>query len=1061
MSKEKLSKQELIKQIEDLTKLNKKLKSELASCESKSHIDKGGLLEDVFNKKEFFKTVIESLNYPFFVINPDDYTIIYKNSCVYTRKLKAGTKCYELTHKFDKPCGGKEHLCPVDEALKTKNTAQVIHTHYDQNGNMYYAEVHATPLIDKSGKVLMVMEYSFDITERVLSEKALRESEAKIRMYLENSPDPVFVVNAKGDYIEVNKAACEFSGYSREELLTMTFVRSFKEEEVAYRIEQFMNLNRTGYFEDEVSIVKKDGSQADILLSASKISDNVIIGFVKDITDRKKMETALKESETFTKDILNSLNAHIAVLDCSGNIVSVNEAWKRFARENDADSDTCYVGTNYLKVIEKSLADNDGEDIEKILDGIMSVMNGTKTFFSAEYPCHSEEKKRWFLMRVTPLSGEKAGVVVSHVDITLRILAEESKRKNEERFRRSFENASVGMFMSAIDGEFVMVNDAMCRLTGYFKEELVGMNCRDLTCSEDWDKKSEYIKRLLEGEIEYYNIEKRYIHKDGHIIWVIINVTTISDEDGNPAYFIGQAQDITEKKEFEESLLYNEEELSAIFSNAPLVMLLVNAKLRVVKSNRAAAEAADADKEKQMGAYIGNALKCVNALTNPKGCGFSDECHKCEIRKIIKDTFKKGKPYYRKEASLLLEKYRPHTLFFLISTTPISIGNERLVLVTIEDITERRIMQNALAESEELFRTVVEASQDGKISINSRGRITLFNFAAERIFGWKKEEAVGQFPDFLIPENFREQHRKSVADFFNTEKSSGAIGKTLELSAKHKDGRIFPIELSLSEGRRGKEKFVLAVIRDITGKKQAENELRAFSQKLREKNQELRQFAYIASHDLREPLRMITSYIQLLDRRYKGKFDKDGMEFMDYIIDGAKRMDDMIASLLQYSREESRDEEFDVIDINELVSVVIDNLKIAIEESGAVIEYSNLPVIRGDRHRLIQLFQNLIDNAIKYRKAEVPLIIGIKAEEKNGEYIFMVEDNGIGIEPQFYERIFKIFQRLHSRSQYGGTGIGLAICRKAVERHGGRIWVESEPGQGSKFSFSIPLQTNH
>lgn len=235
-------------------------------------------------------------------------------------------------------------------------------------------------------------------------------------------------------------------------------------------------------------------------------------------------------------------------------------------------------------------------------------------------------------------------------------------------------------------------------------------------------------------------------------------------------------------------------------------------------------------------------------------------------------------------------------------------------------------------------------------------------------------------------------------------------------------------------------------------------ELQATTEELQAANEELQQFAHVASHDLQEPLRNIASFTQLLERRYRGKFDSDADEFMDHIVNGSKRMQILINDLLEYTRLETNEKKFKLINLEEVIEDTLFNLKVLINENNAEITHDMLPEIRGDKTQLTLLFQNLIGNAIKFKKTdETPKIyISAHEDEEDNEYVFSVSDNGIGIDPQYVERIFVIFQRLHTRREYSGTGIGLAICKKIVERHGGRIWVESELGKGSTFYFTIP-----
>jgi signal transduction histidine kinase len=231
-------------------------------------------------------------------------------------------------------------------------------------------------------------------------------------------------------------------------------------------------------------------------------------------------------------------------------------------------------------------------------------------------------------------------------------------------------------------------------------------------------------------------------------------------------------------------------------------------------------------------------------------------------------------------------------------------------------------------------------------------------------------------------------------------------------------------------------------------------ELQRYSTELERSNQELQRFAYVASHDLQEPLRMVTSYVQLLQRRYKGQLDADAEDFIAYAVDGAARMKALIQGLLAYSRVGTSGKPFERISSQDILDGTLLNLKMAIEESDALVTHDRLPAVTGDRTQLGQVFQNLIGNAIKFRGDGRPEI-HVGAERQNGEWVFAVRDNGIGIDLQYAERIFVIFQRLHTQEEYPGTGIGLAVCKRIVERHGGRIWVESEPGQGSTFYFTV------
>jgi signal transduction histidine kinase/HAMP domain-containing protein len=280
---------------------------------------------------------------------------------------------------------------------------------------------------------------------------------------------------------------------------------------------------------------------------------------------------------------------------------------------------------------------------------------------------------------------------------------------------------------------------------------------------------------------------------------------------------------------------------------------------------------------------------------------------------------------------------------------------------------------------------------------------------------------------------------------------------TVERSMVREDGSRIDLEVTASPVRDADGRICagVEVVRDITSRKRLENEILQSNQALEQSNRELRQFAYVASHDLREPLRTISSFIQLFRRRYEGKIDQDANEFIAFIVDGAARMQRLIDDLLLYSRVESKGRPFTPVDTGKVLDVVRANLGTAIAEAGAEVSSSPLPEVMGDENQLVQLFQNLLANAVKFR-GEAPPRIEVACVRESTAWHFRVSDNGIGIDPDYFDRVFDIFQKLHTRDQFEGTGIGLSICKKIVERHGGRIWVDSAPGRGAVFHFTLP-----
>jgi len=387
----------------------------------------------------------------------------------------------------------------------------------------------------------------------------------------------------------------------------------------------------------------------------------------------------------------------------------------------------------------------------------------------------------------------------------------------------------------------------------------------------------------------------------------------------------------------------------------------------------------------------------------------------------------------------------------LTSVTVLVLG-----LVFVTALADRRLSLQALEiEASRRHHQIIETALDAFVGMDAAGVITDWNAQAERTFGWARAEAIGRsLADVALPRQYHETHRLNLQRVAGSEGSPGSNGR-IEITALHRDGREFPIELAIAPVVFGDKYHFAAFIRDVTERKRAQQELSRKVEELARSNAELEQFAYVASHDLQEPLRMVASYTQLLSRRYRGRLDADADEFIGFAVDGATRMQTLIQDLLSYSRVTTRGQSLAMTDAEVACDDALKNLRQSITDAEGVVSVGPLPPVLADAMQLTQLFQNLIGNAIKYRDQRRPEI-RIAARPEGDVTVFSVEDNGIGIEPQYFERIFQMFQRLHTRKAYSGTGIGLALCRKIVERHGGRIWVESRLGQGSTFLFTMP-----
>lgn len=480
-----------------------------------------------------------------------------------------------------------------------------------------------------------------------------------------------------------------------------------------------------------------------------------------------------------------------------------------------------------------------------------------------------------------------------------------------------------------------------------------------------------------------------------------------------------------------DDLMAEKERLAVTLLSIGDGVIATNAQEEVILINRIAEELTGCSHNDALGKPLGNVLRIVNAATGQ------------EMKSPVEEVLRTGEIVHLRDGAGVISGDGGMKRIE-DSAAPIRDINGNILgsILVFRDIT-------AKLKSEEDYRSVVENSNDG-ICIIQDERIKFCNQRLADLAGYSVEEIINSPFARYVAANELKKNQLHYTHFM-TGKEDTLRFETILI---HKDGKMIDVEVSISavhyEGRRA----ALVFTRDITQRKKMEDKLYHTLKDLERSNAELAQFAYVASHDLQEPLRMVASYVQLLESRYKGKLDADADEFIGFAVDGANRMQRLIQDLLKYSRVGTHGQPFEMNDCHLIFQDVLVNLRKSIEESGAVISHDPLPIIMSDASQISQLFQNLIGNAIKYRGKEPPRI-HISARKNNHHWVFSIEDNGIGIEADYSEHIFKIFQRLHNARDFPGNGIGLAICKKIVERHNGRIWVESELEKGSTFYFTI------
>jgi PAS domain S-box-containing protein len=616
------------------------------------------------------------------------------------------------------------------------------------------------------------------------------------------------------------------------------------------------------------------------------------------------------------------------------------------------------------------------------------------------------------------------------------------RKETEAKYRGLLEAAPDAMVVVNQDGEIVLLNVQAEKQFGYRRDELVGQKVKNIIPEGFAERLLADGLRSVEDALAQQigtGIELTGRRKDGSDFPIEIMLSPLESAEG--ILVTAAIRDITVRKAAEKYLAQMEGRYRGLLEAAPDAMVVVNRGGEIVLLNVQAEKQFGYRRDELVGQKVKNII--------PEG--FAE--------RLIADGTRTAAEAVAQQIGTGIElrgRRKDGSEFPIeIMLSPLESAEGILVTAAIRDISVRKAAEDLLAQMEGRYRGLLEAAPDAMVVVNQGREIVLLNVQAENQFGYRRDELLGQKVKNIIPEGFAE---RLIADGTRTaaEALAQQIGTGIELNGRRKDGSDFPIEIMLSPLESPEGILVTAAIRDITERKKSEEHLVKTVGELKRSNDELQQFAYVASHDLQEPLRMVASYTQLLAKRYKGHLDSEADEFIAYAVDGSNRMQGLIQDLLAYSRAGTNGKALREVSSEKALKDALSNLRATIQESGALVTNDSLPAITSDDTQLVQVFQNLVGNAIKYRSAEVPHVHVSATKNGGKEWIFSVRDNGLGIDPQYFERIFVLFQRLHGREEFKGTGIGLTICKKIVERLGGRIWVESRPEEGSIFYFSLP-----
>ena len=780
---------------------------------------------------------------------------------------------------------------------------------------------------------------------------------------------------------------------------------------------------------------------------------------------------ALKEQPDLTAALLDLIGALIVILDAQGRIVYFNHA--------------CEQLTGYLR---QEVQGKYAWDLLILPEDVASIQAIFDHLIPDDFPkpCEScwvtrDGDWRWIAWMDTVCLNEQGAVeyvIATGQDITERKQAEKALRELATLNQAILDSANYTIISTTVEGTISTFNRAAEKCLGYSASEVVGKTtpalfhdpeeiversrelCQELNTPIQPGFEA-FVAKVRRGEID--EREWSYIRRDGSRFPVLLSITALYNSDNKIVGFLGIGSDISLRKQAEQSLRDSQHFSQRIADTVPGILYLYDViEQRNLYANRSTVE------------LLGYTPQDIQDI----GTDFmSHLVHPADIPHIL--DHQKHLTTLTEDDYLTLEYRMKHTngewRWLRSRETVFSrtvAGLPKRVLGIAEDITDYKRVEDVLRQTNEDLeqrvqqRTVelesahqqlrfhVENSPLGVIEWDSQFRVQGWSKQAERIFGWKAEEVLSQQLNdwqFVYPDDLEFVHQKAL-NLLNPE-SPPEIIENRNLT---KDGNMLYCQWynSVLFDESNAVVSILSLVQDQTERKQAEEQLQQLNQQLQRSNQELEQFAYVASHDLREPLRKIRSYSDLLVKRYQGQLDERADKYISYITDSVIRMQALITDLLTYSRVSRNELVLEPTDLDQILQQTLTDLSPAIEENQAIINTTHLPIVQANSLQIGQVLQNLIANAIKFRREQPPRI-DIKAECQDDFWQISIQDNGIGIDPSYSDRIFAIFQRLHYREEYPGTGIGLAICQKIVERHGGKIWVESELGQGSTFHFTL------
>ena len=1029
----------------------------------------------------------------------------------------------------------------------------------------------------RDGKCVRVFGILMDIDAQKRTQIELRESEEKFRSSFELAGIGMALIGLDQKPIMLNRRLHEMLGYTGRELyeLSASDITHPDDRELTRELTGQLVRGEIKYFQYTKRYLHKNGSIVWVNMNVSLVRNAEgqplhFVSEVEDITEKKKLE----DENMRIQQVLDNLGETARIGTWEVNLADQKVGWSRVTKLIHE------VSEDYEPQIGEGLSHyKPGESLDRVNHAVYEALVSGTPFDVEVQHITARGNERWcrLIGQAEFIDGSPTRIYGIIRDIDARKRSEMELQESEAKFRNSFELAGIGMTLVSLDHKLILVNKRFCEMMGYTDQELYAMTVPEFTHPDDLDLTLDKVGNLIAGEVDHYQITKRYIHKSGSIVWVNINVAMVRDAQGKPLHCITEVEDITERKKLEEEKVKTQLVIDSMSETARIGAWEVDLATQKVTWSRVTRMILDISDDYEINMGIGATFyqnledyhRVMKAYDNAIATGAPFDLEILRLtatgreiwcRMIGRAEFKNGKPIRiygimqdidsqkRTQIELQLREEQLRRSFDMsalgmslltLNGKPIRVNNRmgeilgytieemmqlNTVVVTypedvaedirlgkqllageidyyhrvkrfvhkngsliwshvtlslvrdgagqpahfvceIEDITERKKQEDELKRvNDELTAIFNSGANVAIIGTDLDGTITHFNKGAERLLGYTADEVIGIItPEKIHPreelvkraQELKHQYGRDVKGFGILVENARVDGHhTGESVFRRKDGTTFPIHQVITPIMDGGNIVgYLGISTDITELKEAETMIRKYAQ-LEAKNIEMEQFTFIASHDLLQPLQTIRSFIGLLDEEYRDKMDDTAEKYIGFIAGSTGRMIDLVKGLLDYSRL-GRERKLESVDCNTLVKDILDDLTLQVTESNVEINITPLPKLNVYALEFKQLMQNLITNAIKFRRPDVAPRINISAKKTQNKWTFEVSDNGIGISDKNKELIFVLFQRLHDRHEYEGIGIGLANCKKIVELHNGTIWVESTPGKGSSFYFTI------